>query len=45
MNVGIHKRESNNHGRMEEKKERTKLRKVFMMNKEVLLTINLFKDL
>ena len=27
------------------KKERTKVTKVFMMNKEVLFTINLFKDL
>jgi len=33
MNVGINKRESNSYERMEEKKERTKITKAFMMNK------------
>jgi len=44
MNVGINKPESHNHERMEEK-ERTEVTKVFMMNKEVLFTINVFKNL
>jgi hypothetical protein len=45
MNVGINKHESNNHAKLEEKRERTKVTKVFTRNKEVLFTVTLSKDL